>query len=265
MRYHSRSPGGRPDHRRAKSAAALPAERRPARPAVRAVRCPAGHLKTNLMAHLEFPRGWRYTRTMHPLTRAVMMTLTAMLLAPGMLRAGGNREPDQPADRDPGALATRAEVQAYWILDEGAANAEMLLDRFYLPTSLSVLRWTEYRVTSEGVELSSEGGYRVVRKELLRTEAWKRAVLYGYTVRVSFTDPGDRPSRSARTLTISFSYDTAAELGMGEGRGAAAVPQPLQQALLKGIEAGGKKSGMARVLELEYQGKGRFQARVELQ
>jgi hypothetical protein len=168
-------------------------------------------------------------------------------------------------NHDPRALASRAEIQAYWILDEGAANAEMLLERFYLPTSLSVLRWTAYRVTPEGVELSSEGGYRVVSKELLRTEAWKKAVLYGYTVRVSFTGSEDRASRSSRTLTVGFSYDTAAELGMGEGRGAAAVPQPLQQALLKGIEAGGEKRGMARVLELEYHGKGRFQARVELQ
>ena len=199
------------------------------------------------------------------LSRAVIITLAALLLAPGSLPAGANREPDQPVNHDPRALASRAEIQAYWILDEGAANAEMLLERFYLPTSLSVLRWTAYRVTPEGVELSSEGGYRVVSKELLRTEAWKKAVLYGYTVRVSFTGSEDRASRSSRTLTVGFSYDTAAELGMGEGRGAAAVPQPLQQALLKGIEAGGEKRGMARVLELEYHGKGRFQARVELQ
>lgn len=199
-------------------------------------------------------------RTVSCILRAV---LAVLLLVPEILWAGGEPQADRPAGGGRGQTA--ATIQAYWILDEGAGNAEMLLERFYLPTSLSVLRWTEFRVTAEGVELASAGGYRVTRKEPLVTERWQQAVLHGYTVRVSFTGEPDRPSGSSRTVSTEFSYDTARQAGTGGGSGATVAPQPLQQALLKAIQSTGKKSGLARVLELEYRGRGRFRARVEIQ
>jgi hypothetical protein len=197
---------------------------------------------------------------------AARTALTLLLLVPGALGAGGKSENESSAvpssGAAPGAVVRQASVDAYWLLEEGAVNADMLLERFYLPTSLSVLRWTAYRVESQRVELSSTGGYRVVRKDPILTEPWKGAVLRGYHVRVSFTGEGDRPGAGSTTRVVAFAYDPQRPPAKGA---AGFAPQPLQQALLEGIEAGGKKTGSARVLALEYRGNGRFEARVELQ
>jgi hypothetical protein len=201
--------------------------------------------------------------------RVAGATLAVLLLIPAALGASGKTEARGTSGSGPrgnvqGAateVATQASVTAYWLLEEGAANAEMLLERFYLPTSLSVLRWTDYRVGPDGVKLAGAGGYRVQRKEAILEERWNGAVLRGFLVRVSFTGEGDRPASDSTTLEVSFAYDTNHPPGRTAG---GATPQPLQQALLKGIEAGGGTSGTARVLALEYRGRGRFQARVEL-
>jgi len=206
---------------------------------------------------------------MRPSSTALALILSALLLVPGVLRAGGSSEGQRPAGTTPGQPVTAVSVRAYWLLEQGAANAQMLLDRFYLPTSLSVLRWTGFTVVDGGVELASTGGYRVARKDRVLTESWQGRVLHGYEVRVEFIGQADEPSRSSRRYTVSFAYDTSGtgsgEAGAGGSGEAAAVPQPLQQALLKGIEASGRGSGTARVLELTYEGRGRFRAKVEVQ
>ena len=206
---------------------------------------------------------------MRPSPTALAVILTALLLAPGVLRAGGSSETRQPAGPTPGQPVTAVSARAYWLLEEGAANAQMLLERFYLPTSLSVLRWTEFSVVGGDIELASTGGYRVIRKDRILTESWKGRVLHGYEVRIEFTGQADAPSRSSRRYGVSFAYDSSGadrgEAGAGGSGEADAVPQPLQQALLKGIEASGRGSGTARVLELTYEGRGRFRAKVEVQ
>ena len=196
-----------------------------------------------------------------------------LLLTPQGLRAGGSSEGERPSEGLPQGALTQATVQAYWLLEEGAANASLLLERLYLPTSLSVLRWTEFTTSDGGVELVSTGGYRVVRKEPNLTEAWNGMVLHGYAVRIDFVGQADPPARSSRRIGVRFAYDSVRPAGRGgagggdgdAAGGAAGVPQPLQQALLKGIEASGESSGLARVLELRYEGKGRFSAQIEVQ
>lgn len=200
---------------------------------------------------------------MHRSSTARVLVLAALLLVPEALRAGGGSERDRPADAPPRPAAAPVDIQAYWILEEGAANAEMLLERFYLPTSLSVLRWTRFEVTSGGVELAGAGGgYRVTRKQEILSEAWQGNLLRGYSLRIDFTGQAEEPSGSSRRLTVRFAYDTGRPDG---GHPGAVIPQPLQQALLQGIKASGRNSGRARVLELRYEGRGRFEAEIEVQ
>lgn len=203
---------------------------------------------------------------MHSTSTVRSLILAFLMLVPGALQAGGSSEEVQPADGVPRQALTQVTVQAYWFLEEGAANAKLLLERFYLPTSLSVLRWTKFTVSGGNVELDAAGGYRVVRKEPILAERWNGQVLYGYSVRIDFAGQSDEPARSSRRIRLRFAYDTAHAVDDGTGSAeAGSVPQPLQQALLKGIEASGKRSGLARVLELRYEGKGRFSAQVEVQ
>jgi len=197
------------------------------------------------------------------LPSALRTALAALLFVPGLLAAAGKPEATRGPEAAAGEVATQATVQAYWILEPGAANARMVLERFFLPTSLSVLRWTEFRVGAGAIELASAGGYRVLRKEAILTERWPAGDLHGYTVRVSFAAEAEAPSGSSRTHTVSFVYDTTGAVGAPGGE-AGVTPQPLQQALLKGIEADGRTSGLARVLDLEYRGNGRFRGKVEV-
>jgi hypothetical protein len=162
-----------------------------------------------------------------------------------------------PAGRSERPIA-QGEIQAYWVLRGDEANAEMLVERLYLPTSLAVLTWTKFSVTNEGVQLESQGGYRVVsRRETLR-EPVGDLIVHGDQLSIRLTSAAPVPSGRPRAYEIDFSY-----AGL-EAASSRVIPQPLQEALLRGIRESGRRSGQARLVSLSYLGGGRFAATVEV-
>ena len=173
----------------------------------------------------------------------VLLLLLLMLLA---VPSFGSGAPDQ----DP------HQQQVHWILDNEAGNHEMLLERFYLPTSLSALIWTDFVASHDEIRFESRAGYRVLSKKKQRTETLGPYTLYAFTLRIELLSPPDPPAGSPRTYTVGYRYDTDQT-----GRVAA---QPLQQALIQAIRQSGKQAGSARVTELRYLSAGRFQATVQV-
>jgi hypothetical protein len=161
--------------------------------------------------------------------------------------AGRAEEPTAPA-----------EFQAYWVLRGEEANAEMLVERLYLPTSLAVLTWTKFSVTGDGVQLDSQSGYRVVSRRQTLREAVGDLVVLGEALSVRFTSAPRVPSGRPRAHVVDFSY---AGLQAASSR---VIPQPLQEGLLRAIRESGRRSGQARLVSLSYLGGGRFAATVEI-
>lgn len=174
--------------------------------------------------------------------------LTALLLASCRSYPAGSAE--EPL--------TGGDIQAYWVLRGDEANAAMLVERLYLPTSLAVLTWTRFSVTDDGVQLDSQGGYRVVsRREALRDTVGELIVL-GDELSIRLTSAAPAPAGRSRRYEVEFSY---AGMKAASGR---VIPQPLQEAVLRGIRESGRRSGQARLLTLSYLGGGRFAASVEV-
>jgi hypothetical protein len=80
--------------------------------------------------------------------------------------------------------------------------------------------------------------------------------VYGYDLIVDVSVPPPAPRSSPDSYTVRFDYSpsTAGDSGV--------IPQPLEQALLKGIREDGRSTGRARVDSIDYLGSGRFRAKV---
>jgi hypothetical protein len=139
-----------------------------------------------------------------------------------------------------------------------AESAEMFLERYMVPTSLSSMLWTDFSLQGDELRLDTAGGYRVVRKERVLIDPLDGYAVHGYDLIVDVPQPPEGPGRR-KTYEVRFSYPGSADSAQRTGP---VVPQPLQQALLAGIREDGRSSGQARVAEIEYLGSGRFRATV---
>ena len=162
---------------------------------------------------------------------------------------------EEPSGRD--------EVRVYWVLDGTMSreSAEMFLERYLLPTSLSSMLWTDFSLQGDEFRLETAGGYRVVRKEGILLGPLGDYAVHGYDLTVDVSLPARAPERR-KSYEVRFTYPGSAD---SSGRSSGTVlPQPLQQALLAAIREDGRSSGKARVAEIEYLGSGRFRATVSV-
>jgi hypothetical protein len=192
------------------------------------------------------------------MSRHLAVLLLAVLgVLPAAAGASGEKAPESAGPRSP--------LTVYLVLTPGDSRNSMLVERLHLPSSLAAFSWTEFRLEPSGnVELAAAGGYRLISHQPVSEESLGELGVYGYSLRVSWTaGSGEAASGQAafgpaprKTLTLNLEYEGA------DGRGV--VLQPAQRALLEGIRRSGKQKGSARVLELTYQGDGKFRAKVGL-
>jgi hypothetical protein len=171
----------------------------------------------------------------------------------------------------------RQEARVFFVLDGSmsAESAEMFLERYLFPTSVSAMLWTRFTLEGGQVNLDTDSGYRIVRKQRVLADAPDGYTVYGYNLILDVTRPAEgRPaggrsqagpgSRTVESYVVRFSYPEAAQTDSGSfgSQPKGVAPQPLQQALLAGIRKDGRVSGTGRVERIEYLGSGRFEATV---
>jgi hypothetical protein len=185
-----------------------------------------------------------------PLSALLLAVLLAVLGGP-RAGAGGTGEKAEPESAGAGP---RGPLTVFLVLKPEESRNNLLVERFHLPSSLAALGWTEFRLEPSGnVELAAGGGYRLLSHQPVSEERLGELGVYGYALRVSWTEAGQAPRK---TIALAFAYEEADSRGV--------ILQPAQRALLEGIRRSGRQKGSARVLELTYQGGGRFRARVGL-
>jgi hypothetical protein len=186
------------------------------------------------------------TRRLAALWPAVVL-LAVVGALPAAAGAAGEKATESAGPRSP--------LTVYLVLTPGDSRNSMLVERLHLPSALAAFSWTEFRLEPSGnVELAAAGGYRLVSHQPISAESLGELGVYSYSLRVSWTAAAGQAPR--KTLTLNLGYEGA------DGRGV--VLQPAQRALLEGIRRSGRQQGSARVLEMTYQGGGRFRARVGL-
>jgi hypothetical protein len=163
-----------------------------------------------------------------------------------------------PAGRGEQGPLSEDEIQVWWVLRGEEANSGILVERMFLPTSLAAFAWNNFSLTGEGVQLDSQGGYRVVSRRQTQREAVGELVVQTEELSIRVASAAPHPAGRPRTYDVDFSY---AGLKAATSR---VIPQPLQEALLRGIRSSGRGSGQARVLSLRYLGAGRFAATVQV-
>jgi hypothetical protein len=172
--------------------------------------------------------------------------------------------PTSPSGREE-TLSGRLEARAFWVVDGSLSrqSAEMFLERYLFPTSLALMLWTEFSVRGEEVRFDTLGGYRILRKQRVLTEALGAYALHGYDliVDISRAPPGPK-SRTIGSFQVRFSYAESIANGGPDNGSPGVLPQPLEQALIAGIRADGRSAGMARVATIDYVGSGEFTATV---
>ena len=182
------------------------------------------------------------------MSRHLAVLLLAVL---GALPAAAGASGEKATESAPG----RSPLTVYLVLKSGDSRNSMLVERLHLPSSLAAFSWTEFRLESSGnVELAAAGGYRLISHQPVSEENLGELGVYGYSLRVSWAAGSSQAPR--KTLTLNLEYEEADSRGV--------VLQPAQRALLEGIRRSGRQKGSARVLELTYQGGGKFRARVGL-
>lgn len=163
-----------------------------------------------------------------------------------------------PAGRGEQRPLVEGEIQVWWVLRGEEANSAMLVERMFVPTSLAAFAWNRFSVTGEGVQLDSQGGYRVLSRRQTQREALGELLVQTEELSIRVASAAPQPAGRPRTYEVDFSY---AGLKAATSR---VIPQPLQEALLRAIRSSGRASGQARVLSLRYLGAGRFAASVEV-
>jgi hypothetical protein len=141
-------------------------------------------------------------------------------------------------------------------------SAQMYLERYLLPTSLTAMLWTRFNREDSEIQLDTQTGYRVVRKQMVLVDPLGTLSVYGYDLVVDISVPPSVPDRSPASYTLRFTYPSSPDEASSAEEIPEVIPQPLQQALLKGIREDGRSSGWVRVQSLDYRGSGRFQATV---
>jgi hypothetical protein len=158
------------------------------------------------------------------------------------------------APREKPAAPQEGPLTVYLVLTPQDSRNSMLVERYQLPSTLSALAWTRFTLQESGnVELEALGGCRILSRKPVSEQSIGVYGVYGYALELS--DTGGRTYSPKRTFTLSFDYRS---LAAGEG----VVIQPAHRALLEGIRRSGRQNGIAKVLELRYQGAGKFTARV---
>lgn len=149
---------------------------------------------------------------------------------------------------------SEGEIRIYLVQD--GTESEVFAERLLLPSSLSLYVWNEFQIGDSEVSLEARGGYRVISKRLVRAEKWDGRSVYGYQLKLNYYSSVAGPSGTL--YPVSFEYDSSSL------REKETISQPAGRAILQAIRASGKESGLARVKELTYLGRERFEAQVEI-
>jgi hypothetical protein len=175
---------------------------------------------------------------------AVALSLLGLLGCAG-LQAEAPAEKQAPSPEKP--------LTVYLVLTPQESRNSMLVERLQLPSSLTALAWTRFTLQGSGnVELEALGGYRILSRKPVLEQSIGDYGIYGYDLELSYSGSGAYAPK--RTFTLTFDYRSQS--------GGGVVIQPAHRALLEGIRRSGRQTGVAKVLELRYQGAGRFTARV---
>lgn len=152
----------------------------------------------------------------------------------------------------------KQEVRMYWVIDGSMSeeSAAMFLERHLLPTSLAAVLWTEFSTQGAEVRFDTRSGYRVLRKTPVMSESLGAYTVYGYDLMIDVTSNPPAPHRSHDSYSVRFFYSESMVPDSG------VIPQPLQQALVIAIRESGRRSGTARVADIDYLDSGGFKATV---
>jgi hypothetical protein len=181
---------------------------------------------------------------LHPLL-ATAILLLGLLGCAGLQAEAPVEKPARVPDRP---------LTVYLVLTPQDSRNEMLVERFHLPSALTALAWTRFTLQGSGnVELEALGGYRILSRKPVLEQSIGDYGIYGYELALSYSGRGAYAPK--RTFTLTFDYRSQAA-------GGGVVIQPAHRALLEGIRRSGRQTGIAKVLELRYQGAGKFTARV---
>jgi hypothetical protein len=181
---------------------------------------------------------------LHP-SWAIAISLLGLLGCAG-LQAEGPAEKPAPSPERP--------LTVYLVLTPPDSRNGPLVERFHLPSALTALAWTRFTLRGSGnVDLEALGGYRILSRKPVLEQSIGDYGIYGYELELSYSGSGAYAPKRIFTLTFDYRSQVA---------GGGVVIQPAHRALLEGIRRSGRQTGIAKVLELRYQGAGKFTARV---
>jgi hypothetical protein len=145
----------------------------------------------------------------------------------------------------------------FLLVEDEAADNEIYISRFLLPSSLSLFAWSDFEVRDGEVSMEAEEGFRIRERELevVGSHGQYRLVKYSFLLSdIGDVDQGRVPA--GKRYEVRFSWDELI------GKSGDVLYQPARQAAMEAVRMSGKSQGRLKLLSLTLAGDGRFEAEV---
>ena len=177
----------------------------------------------------------------------VLLVIPLVVLSPALLSSR-----PEPEDDDAGAKRS-----LFLLVEAEAADNEIYISRFLLPSSLSLFAWSDFEVRDGEVSMEAEEGLRIRERELevVGSHGQYRLVRYSFLLSdIGDVDQGRIPA--GKRYEVRFSWDELI------GKSGDVLYQPARQAAMEAVRMSGKSQGRLKLLSLTLAGDGRFEAEV---
>lgn len=158
---------------------------------------------------------------------------------------------------EPEAEDTGGKRSLLLLVEDEAADNEIYITRFLLPSSLSLFAWTDFQVQGAEVSMEGEESFRIRERELeaVGSRGLYRIVKYSFLIS-DLGDPEQGRVSAGKKYDVRFSSDDLI------GKSGDVLYQPARWAAMEAVKMSGKAQGRLKVLSLTQVGNGRFHAEV---
>ena len=177
----------------------------------------------------------------------ILLVVLLVILLPSSLSSR-----PEPEDED-----TSAKRSLFLLVEAEAADNEIYISRFLLPSSLSLFAWADFAVRDGEVSMEGEESFRIREGELEAVESHGQYQVVKYSFLLS-----DLGASGQERFPPDNRYEVRFSSGDLMGGGGDVLIQPVRWAALEAIKKSGKPQGRLKVLSLTHTGDGRFRAEV---